>query len=141
MKPPLVSVVIPVYNRGARLQPTIESALEQTLPSHDYEIIIVDDGSTDDTLAFLQLTYADEPRIKIVSQQNGGVARARNRGLEEARGEFSAYLDHDDFWLPNKLEKQLAAFEGKPAVGVIYCRWLMWMKTAFPGLPNDRLHA
>src|SRR4028119_2470515 len=84
MKAPLVSVVIPVYNPGARLQSTIQSVLEQTLPPHDYEVIIVDDGSTDYTREFLHKTYGDEPRVKVVTQQNAGVAQARNRGLQEA---------------------------------------------------------
>jgi glycosyltransferase involved in cell wall biosynthesis len=133
MKSPLVSVVIPVYNRGARLQPTVQSVLEQTLSSAEIEIIIVDDGSTDDTVAFLHKTYGDEPRVKIVTQPNGGVARARNRGLEEARGEFIAYLDHDDFWLPHKIEQQLALSKASPISVWCIVVGLMSMRTACRG--------
>lgn len=120
---PTVSVIIPVYNRGAKVRFTIESVLRQTLRS-SWELIVVDDGSTDCTLEFLETTYGHHPSVRIIHQKNQGVAFARNRGLKEAHGEFIAFLDHDDRWLPEKLEAQLGVFEEHPHAGVVYCRWL-----------------
>lgn len=116
--PGSVSVVIPTYNRGSKIAATLDSALAQTLAP--LEIIIVDDGSTDGTPDWIEVHYGD--RVCLIRQNNGGVARARNRGLDEARGEYIAFLDHDDLWLPQKLEKQRAAFDNSQ-VGVAYCLW------------------
>ncbi len=118
----LVSVVIPVHNRGALVQATVDSVLAQDLPPEEFEIIVVNDGSTDDTFAVLQL-YDDNPRVRLFHIENGGVARARNFGLAQARGEFIAFLDHDDLWMPDKLRLQLAKMRN-PRVGVVYCDWL-----------------
>ncbi len=123
MKNPLISVVIPVYNRGVAIKATIESVLSQTWPQEQLEIIIVDDGSTDDTLSFLQIEYSNHPHIRLFSQPNAGVACARNKGLNEARGDFIAFLDHDDLWLPQKLEKQVARFRASPTTTLVYCGW------------------
>ena len=117
---PTVSVVIPVYNRGALIEKTVQSALAQTLA--DVEILIVDDGSTDETGVILQRLYGDHRQIQLFQIPNGGVARARNFGLERARGEFVAFLDHDDIWLPRKLAAQLAAAHQTDA-GVVHCDW------------------
>lgn len=95
------SVIIPTYNRGHTLARAIESVLAQTV--RDYEIIVVDDGSTDDTAELLE-----EYRVKILRfEQNGGVAKARNRGVSAANGEWIAFLDSDDWWEPNKLQLQM----------------------------------
>ena len=120
----LISVVIPTYNRGAAIRPTIESALAQDLPPEAVELIVVDDGSTDDTAEFLRENYGDNPRVRLFSMANGGVARARNFGLDQARGEFIAYLDHDDLWLPSKLRLQLEKMRSRPRVGLVHCNWL-----------------
>lgn len=120
---PSISVVIPVYNRGALVQATVDSALEQDLPPDEVEIILVDDGSTDDTFSVLQRLYGGNTRVRLFSIPNGGVARARNFGLEKARGEFVAYLDHDDLWLPEKLRLQREAIWKNSRVGVVYCNW------------------
>lgn len=114
-----ISVVIPTYNRGSRVAATIDSVLAQTLPP--LEILVVDDGSTDGTPDWIEAHYGD--KVRMIRQRNGGVARARNRGLEEAHGEFIAFLDHDDLWLPDKLKAQLKAFQTEPDVGVVYCDW------------------
>lgn len=98
----LISVIIPTYNRAHIVGEAIDSVLGQTYPN--VELIVVDDGSTDKTLDVLA-GYGD--RIKVVAQKNGGPAAARNRGLAEARGEFIAFQDSDDLWLPEKLERQL----------------------------------
>ena len=119
---PLVSVIIPVYNRGALIEKTVQSVLNQTLPASELEIIIVDDGSTDESFAILQRLYQNHAQIQLFQIPNGGVAGARNFGLQRARGEFIAFLDHDDLWLPQKLESQLEAARRSDA-GVVHCDW------------------
>lgn len=101
---PTVSVVIPAYNAARYLSEAIESVRAQTVPAQ--EIIVVDDGSTDDTPRIAQ-SFAD---VEYVLQANSGAAQARNTGAQKARGEFLAFLDADDLWTPRKLEWQLAAF-------------------------------
>jgi glycosyltransferase involved in cell wall biosynthesis len=112
---PKVSVIIPAYNCQSFIAETVESILAQTYP--DYEIIVVDDGSTDNTRDVLQ-RYED--RVRYVYQENSGVGAARNRGLSLARGEYIAFLDHDDLWLPEKLETQMKILETRPEVGLVY---------------------
>lgn len=114
---PLVSVVIPTFNGAHFLAQTIESALAQTYPS--LEVIVVDDGSTDETPA---IVAAFGSRVRYVRQANAGTAAARNRGILEARGEYIALLDHDDLWLPRKLERQLPVFATDPLIGVVFAR-------------------
>ena len=104
---PQVSVVIPTYNRAATVPRAIESVLAQTVS--DLEIIVVDDGSTDDTARVLEEKFGD--RIRYHSQPNLGASIARNRGIEEAQGEWIAFLDSDDLWEKDKLEWQFKALE------------------------------
>jgi glycosyltransferase involved in cell wall biosynthesis len=117
---PLVSVVIPTYNCDRYLVQAIESVLSQTYSN--IEIIVVDDGSTDQTQRVLK-PYLN--RIRYIHQQNHGVSAARNRGIQEASGEFIAFLDADDFFLPDKLADQVACFEAKPSLGVVSSGWYM----------------
>jgi len=118
---PRVSVIIPVYNCDRYIQEAIESVLNQTYTG--YEIIVVDDGSTDNTRSVLQ-PYFD--RIHYIYQQHQGVSIARNRGIQEARGEFVAFLDADDFFLlPSKLAEQVACFEAQPSLGIVHSGWRM----------------
>ena len=98
MDRPLVSVIIPTYNRAKMIRMTIDNVLEQTY--RNFELIIVDDGSTDDTQSVLR-GYGD--RIRVVTQANAGPAVARNRGVEAAHGEIIAFQDSDDLWKPTKL--------------------------------------
>lgn len=114
---PTVSVIIPTYNRAALLIEALNSVLAQTL--QDFEILIVDDGSTDDTQVRL-VSYLTDSRIRSIRQDNGGPAKARNRGIEESRGEFIALLDSDDLWLPEKLDKQVAFLRAHPEIGLVY---------------------
>lgn len=114
-----ISVVVPTYNRGPQVAATLDSVLAQTLAP--LEIIVVDDGSTDGTPDWMEAHYGD--RIRVIRQENGGVAHARNRGLEVARGEYIAFLDHDDIWLPRKLEAQLEAARAHPDAALIGCHW------------------
>src|SRR4051812_39458766 len=111
MLAPMVSVIIPTFNREHCLAASVKSALEQKgSDGRNYaslEVIVVDDGSTDQTREMLQKTFSLDPRFKYVYQANGGVSAARNRGLREARGEFIAFLDSDDIWLPGKLVLQI----------------------------------
>jgi glycosyltransferase involved in cell wall biosynthesis len=105
---PLVSVIIPTFNRAWILLEAIESVLSQTF--ENYELIVVDDGSTDNTRLLLKACKD----IRVVSQENKGVSAARNRGIEAATGDYLAFLDSDDLWLPEKLDLQMAFFKTHP---------------------------
>jgi glycosyltransferase involved in cell wall biosynthesis len=116
---PTVSVVVPVYNGGRSIRQTLTSVLAQT--RSDIEVIVVDDGSTDDTAEIVRTFTRRDSRVRLLRQSNGGVAAARNRGIREARGDFVAPIDADDVWLPEYLERQVAALEaGGPAVTFCY---------------------
>ncbi len=104
---PDVSVIIPTYNRAEYVTRAIESVLGQTYLDH--EIIVIDDGSTDNTKQALE-PYFD--KITYISQANAGPSAARNKGIEAAKGRWLAFLDSDDTWRPNKLERQLAECTG-----------------------------
>jgi glycosyltransferase involved in cell wall biosynthesis len=104
IKMPKVSVIIPTYNRARFVTNAIDSVLAQTYS--DYEIIVVDDGSTDNTREVLQPYMKD---IRYIYQNNAGVSAARNAGIHTARGTWVAFLDSDDEWLPNKLDMQMSA--------------------------------
>ena len=110
-----VSVIIPAYNAGVFLRACIDSVLQQTRPA--LEVIVINDGASDDTAA-VAASYGD--RIRFVSQPNGGVSRARNRGVDVARGDFLAFLDSDDIWMPRKLELQLAEFARVPELDILF---------------------
>jgi len=115
---PLVSIVVPTRNRAAMLQRAIASVAGQTFA--DFELIVVDDASTDDTLQ--QLAVHPESRLRVLcSPCPGGAPRARNRGVAAARGRFLAFLDDDDEWLPQKLERQLEVFaRGSARLGLVH---------------------
>jgi glycosyltransferase involved in cell wall biosynthesis len=114
MTSPLVSVVIPTYNYGHYIREAIDSALAQTYPVH--EIVVVNDGSTDNTTEILK-SYGS--RIRLCEQANGGPAKARNRGVQECRGELIAFLDADDAWLPRKIERQIEVLRELPEPRVV----------------------
>ncbi len=113
--PPLVSIVVPNYNCGRFIAEAIDSALQQTYA--DREVIVVDDGSTDDSLDVLG-RYGN--RIRVVTKRNQGVSAARNEGIRQSRGGLVAFLDADDVWHVDKLAKQVPLF-ANPAVGLVYC--------------------
>jgi glycosyltransferase involved in cell wall biosynthesis len=113
-----VSVVIPAYNAASHLAATLQSASAQTV--RDLEIIVVDDGSNDDTSAVGEALAASDDRIRVIRCANGGVARARNIGIAQSRGRFVAPLDADDLWHPRKLELQLKRFQERPDAGLVY---------------------
>ena len=114
-KNPKVSVVIPTYNSARFIVETLESVFAQTY--RDYEVIVVDDGSTDNTKEVLKPYMS---RIRYIYKENGGPASARNVGIKNARGEYIAFLDSDDLWLPEKLEKQIRYFEEHPEIGMVF---------------------
>ncbi|MEB3212954.1 MAG: glycosyltransferase [Leptolyngbyaceae bacterium] len=120
--PPRVSVVIPTYNCDRYLPEAIDSVLSQSYP--DYEVLVIDDGSTDRTAEILD-GYGD--RLRAIHQTNQGVAIARNHGIQLARGEFIAFLDADDVWLPHKLDAQVKLFEAchqaGDSVGMVHSGW------------------
>ena len=115
---PIVSVVIPAYNAADLLPEAIESVLAQTY--RDFEIIVVDDGSTDPTPEVME-QYAGT--VNYIRKGNGGSASARNRGIREARGAYIALLDSDDVWLPRKLELQMEQFSANPGLAWSYTDW------------------
>jgi glycosyltransferase involved in cell wall biosynthesis len=115
MRNPLVSAIIPNYNYSHFLGQAIDSVLAQTYP--DIEILVVDDGSSDGSRDVLD-GFGD--RIKVIYQQNQGVAAARNNGVQASRGSFVAFLDADDVWLPTKIEKQSQAFTASPELGTVH---------------------
>ena len=114
----LVSVIVPVYNVENYIAQTIESVLNQTY-SH-FELLIIDDESPDRSIEICQ--QFDDPRIKIISQKNRGLAGARNTGIRHAQGDYLAFLDSDDLWLPEKLAQHVKHLESSPQVGVSFCR-------------------
>lgn len=111
-----VSTIVPVYNGAQWLQSTVESLLAQSYPEH--EIVLVDDGSSDDSLQLAQALAAQYPQILAISQTNGGVAAARNTGIRAASGELIALCDQDDLWMPGKLAAQVPLFSD--TVGLVY---------------------
>ena len=129
-----VSVVIPTYNRRNFIQQAIESVLNQTYK--DYEIIIVDDASTDGTTDWLTTTYPD---IKVISlTKNCGAPRARNEGIRAAKGDIVAFLDSDDQWLPNYLEKQIEALKANPSAIFSFCNYSRQIKKANKIIKTDK---
>jgi GT2 family glycosyltransferase len=119
LEPLQVAVVIPLYNLDAFVAEAIESALAQTLPASAVEIIVIDDGSTDGGSAIAR-RY---DRIRYVRQDNRGLSAARNVGIGMTSAPFVQLLDADDRLAPDKLERQLAAFEGRPDLGIVYAGW------------------
>ena len=111
-----ISVVVPAYNVERTILETIESVQQQTFS--DFEIIVIDDGSTDQTSEIVK--SLEDERIKIFSYPNGGLPVARNRGISHATGKFIAFIDADDLWTSDKLELQLAALQQHPEAGVAY---------------------
>lgn len=114
---PTVSVVIPTYNRSTLLVRAVESVLGQSFK--DFEIIVVDDASTDDTYSVVR-SFRDPRIVYVRNDSNKGVSASRNVGISLSKGEFVAFLDSDDVWLPSKLDKQLLLFSGDSDIGMVY---------------------
>ena len=122
---PRVSVIIPTYNRARQVCAAVDSVRAQTFG--DFELIVVNDGSTDDTAERLRVYDAG---LKVLAQPNRGVAAARNAGVKAARGGLLAFLDSDDLWLPHKLQAQVDFFADNPSA--------MWQQTEETWLRNGR---
>lgn len=105
MNDELVSIITPCYNGEKYISETIDSVLGQTYPN--FEMIVVDDGSKDNSARVVQKYQQKDKRIKLIKQNNAGSAAARNNGIRHANGQYIALLDADDVWLPNFLEKQI----------------------------------
>jgi glycosyltransferase involved in cell wall biosynthesis len=116
---PKISVIIPTHNRAALLERAIDSVLSQTF--EDFELIVVDDGSSDNTVEVLSAIQSDR-LIVIQHKQNQGQSAAANAGIERARGEIVSFLDSDDVWLRRYLEKVVEAFDKNPRAGFVYAR-------------------
>jgi glycosyltransferase involved in cell wall biosynthesis len=140
---PAVSVVLPTYNRAPLLGRSIRSVLGQSFG--DFEVVVVDDGSTDETSAVV--AGFRDPRVRYLPlPRNTGAAAARNAGIRAARGKFLAFQDSDDEWLPSKLSKQMSAFEsGSARLGMVYSDMRMILRGgtatyfAAPSVPSGRL--
>lgn len=114
----LISIIVPVYNAGAYIRETISMVAAQTYGN--WELLLVDDGSEDDSREKIRESMeSGDARIRLIEkQQNEGAARARNTGIEASKGRYVAFLDADDLWMPDKLEKELAFMKEKQAAFV-----------------------
>ncbi|MGA2240720.1 MAG: glycosyltransferase [Verrucomicrobiota bacterium] len=121
---PLVSVIIPVYNGVTFLSDALTSVLQQTY--QNFEIVVVDDGSSDGSHALAQKIAGEDCRIKALRQPNGGTQAARNTALHHAAGEWIALLDQDDVWLPKKLESQIALLKAFPCANLLFTNYFSW---------------
>jgi glycosyltransferase involved in cell wall biosynthesis len=113
----VVSVVMPAYNAARYIEAAIDSVLRQTF--RDLELLVVDDGSTDTTAAIAEAARARDPRVRVILQPNGGVSKARNAAMREARGRYIALLDSDDLWDAGFLQSQIDLLESRPEIAII----------------------
>lgn len=116
----LVSIITPCYNGEKYIKETIESVIAQTYPK--WEMIVVDDGSKDSSVAIVSEYIEKDSRIKLIKQANAGSASARNNGIRRAEGQYIALLDADDLWHPEFLEKQIAFMKEKDAI-CVFCSY------------------
>jgi glycosyltransferase involved in cell wall biosynthesis len=132
---PRVSIITPAFNAARFLRDTIESVLRQTFD--DWELLVVDDGSTDETVPIIESFVARDARIRQLRQANAGPAAARNHGMRAARGAFFAFLDSDDRWLPEFLEHQLEVFARHPDTALVTAN-AYYLGGPHNGLPRRR---
>lgn len=118
---PLVSVIMPCFNAAQYIELAIESVLHQSWAN--LELLVIDDGSTDDSGTIA--ARVGDSRVRIIRTTNGGVAKARNRGLAECRGDLIAFLDADDYWHASKIQRQIAAYIANPG-HIIYSAFVFW---------------
>jgi glycosyltransferase involved in cell wall biosynthesis len=121
---PLVSVVIPAWNAATTLAEALDSVRAQTF--QNFEAIIVDDGSTDDTFAIASRFCEMDSRFILIRQTHAGVSTARNNAIQKSRGQFIAFLDADDVWSPQKLSRQLELFSQNPKVNAVFANFYIW---------------
>jgi GT2 family glycosyltransferase len=121
---PRTSILMPAFDAHATVRESVESALAQTVG--DLELIVVDDGSADETPEVVSSYAARDERVRLISQANAGTSAARNRGLAEARGMFVSLLDNDDAWLPTHLQRSTERLEAAPGAGLAYAdAWIL----------------
>lgn len=120
MSLPVISIIMPVFNAAATLDDTLNAVLAQSV--REFELIIIDDGSTDDSLSRLKVYAAQDSRIRLVARDNAGVSSARNLGVELGRAPFIAFIDADDIWTADKLECHLACHAAAPNLAASYAR-------------------
>lgn len=132
-----ISIIIPTFNRASVIMRAIQSVFNQTF--HDYELIVVDDGSTDDTQSLLSDLIKTQ-KIKYIKQDNAGVSAARNLGAKNSFGEWLAFLDSDDEWLPKKLEEQILFLNKNENIQVVYGQeiWMRKGKRVNQGLAHQK---
>ncbi len=116
---PVVSVIMPAFNDGAFIAEAISSVLSQTF--RDLELVIVDDGSNDNTRSVIEKFMMSDGRVRYFFQKNGGQGKARNLGINNSQGEFIAFIDSDDVWVSSKIEKQLSLLGKDDDFGLVYC--------------------
>lgn len=118
---PLVSAIVPAYNAAKTITETLHSVRAQTY--RHLEILVIDDGSKDETVSIAEAQAAEDPRIRLIKQPNGGVAAARNTGIRAARGEFVAPIDADDIWAPTKIARQVERVRANANATLCYTWW------------------
>ena len=123
-KTPAVSVVIPAFNAAIVVRETLDSVCAQTF--RDFEVIVVDDGSTDDTAVVVRKFCATDARFRFLQQTRGGASAARNAAIKQARGGWIAFLDADDVWLPQKLARQMELSRKDPRANFLFTNFYMW---------------
>lgn len=117
---PLISIIIPCYNQGKYLEETVKSALASSY--RPLEIVLVNDGSTDNSLEIAKKLEVNHPEIQVIAQPNGGVAKARNSGIAHAKGKYILPLDGDDLIAENYIQDAIETLESNPEVKVVYCQ-------------------
>jgi len=135
---PVVTAIIIVYNGAAFLDEAVESVAAQTFPA--WELLVVDDGSTDASAEIARRHAAADLRIRVIAHSDGGnhgMSATRNLGLSQARGTYIGFLDADDVWEPTKLEEQVAVLEDHPEAAMVYGRTLIWHGEAGPAAVAD----
>lgn len=134
MSAPTFSVIVAAYESAGRIPLTLRSVLGQS--RSDLELVVVDDGSEDETAEVVERMAQRDARLRLIRQSNRGTAGARNRGIEDSRGRYLSFLDDDDFWLPTYLERVGAALAADPSAGVGFCD--AWVLDASSGRVGSR---
>jgi glycosyltransferase involved in cell wall biosynthesis len=137
---PLVTVIIPAYNAARFLPATINSVQQQTYAN--WELLIINDGSTDDTVEVVKKYQEKNPCIQLINQCNQGVSQARNLGIEKSQGQFIAFLDADDQWHPDKIQQHIKHFQFHPRLGVSFSQVEILNQAGEPTgqVSSSRLH-
>ena len=137
VKTPTISIVLPTYNRAVQLEQAIKSVLAQTY--QDWELLIIDDGSTDETPEIVKKFREADLRIRYLNGFHQGVSAARNLGVQHSQGAFIAFLDDDDLWLPEKLDRQMSLFAAHPEWAFVYTQADLRYADGKPGKPRTPL--